>query len=65
MINGRFASAEREGFEPPVPVTAQQFSRLLYSTALPSLQIFYFFYRHTNVKLFLTGWSPKTIFYLG
>jgi site-specific DNA recombinase len=31
-------SAEREGFEPPVPLRVQQFSRLPHSTALPSLR---------------------------
>ncbi len=31
--------AEREGFEPSVPVKVLQFSRLLRSTALPPLQI--------------------------
>ena len=30
--------AEKEGFEPPVPVTVQRFSRPPHSTTLPSLQ---------------------------
>src|SRR5687768_4815065 len=43
--NPRFASsiyfplAEREGFEPPVPLPEQWFSRPPHSTALPSLRV--------------------------
>lgn len=33
-----FSLAESEGFEPPVPVKAQQFSRLSQSTTLPTLR---------------------------
>ena len=35
--DGTAPYAEREGFEPPVPLRAQQFSRLPQSTTLPPL----------------------------
>src|SRR6185437_4998183 len=40
FLKKQFLLAEREGFEPPVPLRVQQFSRLPHSTALPSLRYF-------------------------
>ena len=53
--------AESEGFEPSKPAKACQFSRLVYSTALPALRRpFYWFWRlcSMNYRVF-TRWAAK------
>ena len=48
--------AEREGFEPTVPVKEQLFSRQPHSTTLPSLPAYYFYLQHKNPFVCVKGY---------
>ena len=52
--------AEREGFEPPDPVTGQRFSRPPQSTALPPLRVIFCRNYLQCFRLFCGAWGTRT-----